>query len=83
VPGCCHLYFLSCPGYQNRSRGKETGLLCCYSERSINRTGTGAMGQPQLATAAKGEQLLAVAADAVAAFAAEFRGWKPGVSLRR
>lgn len=46
-------------------------------------TGTGAMGQPQLATAAKGEQLLAVAADGVAAFAAEFRGWKPGVSLRR
>ncbi len=46
-------------------------------------TGTGAMGQPQLATAAKGEKLLAVATDAVVGFLTEFRGWKPSASLRR
>ena len=46
-------------------------------------TGTGAMGQPQLATAAKGEQLLSVAADGVTDFLQEFRTWKPAVSLRR
>jgi creatinine amidohydrolase len=46
-------------------------------------TGTGAMGQPQLATAAKGAQLLTVATDAVVKFLDEFRTWKPGVSLRR
>jgi creatinine amidohydrolase/Fe(II)-dependent formamide hydrolase-like protein len=46
-------------------------------------TGTGAMGQPHLATAAKGEQLLSVATNAVTDFLTEFRAWKPGVSLRR
>jgi creatinine amidohydrolase len=46
-------------------------------------TGTGAMGQPQLATAAKGEQLLSVAVAGVTDFLQEFRSWKPGVSLRR
>ena len=46
-------------------------------------TGTGAMGQPQLATTAKGEQLLGVATDAVTGFLEEFRTWKPGISLRR
>jgi creatinine amidohydrolase/Fe(II)-dependent formamide hydrolase-like protein len=41
------------------------------------------MGQPHLATAAKGEQLLSVATNAVTDFLTEFRAWKPGVSLRR
>ena len=45
-------------------------------------TGTGAMGQPQLATAAKGEQLLSVATNGVVDFLTEFRTWKPGKSLR-
>jgi creatinine amidohydrolase len=45
-------------------------------------TGTGAMGQPQLATAEKGAQLLDVATGAVVEFLTEFRSWKPGVSLR-
>lgn len=45
-------------------------------------TGTGAMGQPHLATAEKGEQLLSVAAGAVTEFLTEFRAWKPGVDLR-
>jgi creatinine amidohydrolase len=45
-------------------------------------TGTGAMGEPQLATPAKGEQLLSVASDAVVDFLTEFRNWKPGKSLR-
>ncbi len=46
-------------------------------------TGTGAMGQPQLATAEKGEQLLSVAADAIVDFLTEFRGWKPGPGRRQ
>ena len=45
-------------------------------------TGTGAMGQPHLGTAAKGEQLLGVATDAITDFLTEFRTWNPGVSLR-
>jgi creatinine amidohydrolase len=46
-------------------------------------TGTGAMGQPQLATVEKGQQLLQVATDALVAFLAEFRSWKLGASRRR
>jgi len=40
------------------------------------------MGRPQLATPAKGEQLLSVASNGVVDFLTEFRAWKPGVSLR-
>ena len=36
----------------------------------------------QLANAAKGEQLLSVASNAVVDFLTEFRTWKPGKSLR-
>jgi creatinine amidohydrolase len=46
-------------------------------------TSTGAMGQPQLATAAKGERIFQVAIDAVAAFVSEFRDWKPAPSQKR
>ena len=47
-----------------------------------DKEGTGAMGQPELSTSAKVEQLLSVASDAIVDFLTEFRAWKPGKSLR-
>ena len=41
------------------------------------------MGQPQLATPAKGEQLLSVATSAITDFLTEFRAWQPGSDRRR
>ena len=46
-------------------------------------TGTGAMGQPELATVEKGEQLLTVAANGIVDFLAEFRTWQPGPNRRK
>ena len=55
----------------------ELGGRVSLASRFQRLTATGAMGQPELATAEKGESLLSAAADEVAAFIEDFLTWPP------
>jgi creatinine amidohydrolase len=65
--------------YQQAEGPLRVNVSRCFEQW----TGTGAMGQPQHATAEKGERIFAVAIDAVTDFVKEFRGWPAAPSRRR